>query len=117
MNAPLLKTVKVLDTEQYEADFPPDNLVALNEWLQGHLASIPPEYRGGAEISFGYSESYGDSIYVTVNISYERPETPEEVAERVARSRHAIAEKELRERLLYAQLKVKYESPEEPNVT
>lgn len=117
MNTPLLKTVKVLDTEQYEADFPPDNLVALNEWLQGHLASIPPEYRGGAEICFGYREDHGDSIWVTVSISYERPETPEEVAERVAGSRHALAEKELRERLLYAQLKVKYESPEEPNVT
>ena len=117
MNTPILKTVTVVEAEQYDEGFPSANLLSFNAWLQSHLASIPPEYRGGAEICFGYREDYGDSIYVTVCISYERPETPEEVAERVASSRHAFAEKELRERLLYAQLKVKYESPEEPNVT
>ena len=117
MNAPLLKTVKVLDTEQYEADFPPDNLVALNEWLQGYLASIPPEYRKDAKVHLGYREDHGDSIWVTVRIFYTRPETPEEIAERVNRRAEAVAEKERQEKLLYSQLKVKYESPEEPNVT
>ena len=117
MNTPILKTVTVVEAEQYDEGFPSANLLSFHAWLQSHLASIPPEYQGGAEICFGCRESYGDSLYVTVSISYERPETPEEVAERVAGSRHALAEKELRERLLYAQLKVKYESPEEPNVT
>ena len=119
MNTPILKTVTVVEAEQYDEGFPSANLLSFNfnAWLQSHLAGIPPEYRGGAEICFGCRESHGDSLYVTISISYERPETPEEVAERVAGSRHALAEKELRERLLYAQLKVKYESPEEPNVT
>ena len=117
MNTPIPRTVTVVEAEQYDEGFPSANLLSFNAWLQSHLASIPPEYRGGAEICFGYREDYGDSIYVTVCISYERPETPEEVAKRVASSRHAIAEKERQEKLLYSQLKVKYESPEEPNVT
>ena len=109
----ILKTVTVVAAEQYDEGFPPTNLLAFTKWLETHLASIPPEYRGGAEIVFDHVESYGDSVYVTVHIFYERPETQEEAAERAACSRHALAEKELRERLLYAQLKAKYETPEE----
>ena len=121
MNTPQTKTVTIVEAEQYDDGFPPTTLLDFNAWLQAHIASIPPEYRSRAEILFDSRESYGDAIYVTVCISYERPETPEELAERIQGSRQAIAEKALRERLLYEQLKAKYEPlenpPEEPLVS
>lgn len=121
MNTPQTKTVTIVEAEQYDDGFPPTTLLDFNAWLQAHIASIPLEYRSRAEILFDSRESYGDAIYVTVCISYERPETPEELAERIQGSRHALAEKELRERLLYEQLKAKYEPlenpPEEPLVS
>lgn len=50
------------------------------------LLSIPAEYRASAEIDFEPGFEYGES-YPCVRITYERPETPEETAERLAGER------------------------------
>lgn len=50
------------------------------------LLSIPAEYRESAEIDFEPCFEYGES-YACVRITYERPETDEEAAERLAGER------------------------------
>lgn len=78
--------VKTYDGEQYDDGFPKYNatLREVIAWLQAKLKEIPPEYRDIARCEINSAISY-DSSYATIEISYERPTTPEEIkAERVA---------------------------------
>lgn len=83
------------------------------EWLQGHLAKVPAEFRDDSlfEVEFerGMFDS-GDSC--TMKIGYHRPETDEEYADRLAqveRSRvQQQAHQEATERATFEALKRKY---------
>ena len=65
-----------------DADLP-RSLVDAVQTLSEDLLSIPAEYREDAEIDFDPGFEYGES-YARVSITYERPETDEEEAERLA---------------------------------
>ena len=55
------------------------------EWLQGQLAGIPEGLQASAEIETGYEGEL-------VAIRYQRPATPEEMAERLAAKQARAAE-------------------------
>lgn len=68
-----------------DADLP-RLLVDAVQTFSEDLLSIPAEYRQTAEIDFEPGFEYGES-YACVRITYERPETVEEAAARVASER------------------------------
>ncbi len=61
----------------------PENLVEFSAWVQGLLDQIPEQYRNSAEITL-YTERDFDSAVICMNVFYEREETPEELAQRLA---------------------------------
>ncbi len=68
-----------------DADLP-RSLVDAVQTFSEDLLSIPKEFREDAEIDFEPGFEYGES-YARVRITYERPETEQEVAARVANER------------------------------
>lgn len=105
--------IDVLDAEQYDPGFPPSPLAEFQAWFEGILDEIPEEYRSTATIEFSSTGSYYDSHYGSVEVTYRRPETDEEWAERkrdvLARLEQYRVQQEHRERAALAALKAKYE--------
>ncbi len=67
--------------------------------IQDNVVSIPAEYRESAKVDFNMESDYG-SEYCYLEISYLRPETDQEEAERIQReaARHELVKaRELRE--------------------
>lgn len=109
----MAKTVKVtlLDASRSDgAGWPPDDLAGAIAWMQSHMAAIPEAHRASAKFEIRASFEYGDPIAM-IEVSYERPETAEEIAKRLDREASAVAERENRERLEYELLKEKFEGP------
>lgn len=104
--------VSVTAAEQYDPDFPPENLLGFIAWFDAILANIAEEYRPSATIEISSTSSYYDSHYATINVQYLRPETDDEwdqrklsVMERVRLKREQTEAQELR---ALAVLKAKY---------
>jgi hypothetical protein len=70
--------ITVYTGEQYDTGFPPEPLEEFRAWLDAQVASIPEEYRGTATIQFD-NRTFYDSTYATVEISYSRPATADEL--------------------------------------
>ncbi len=109
-----IKQVMVVDAEQYDPGFPPSPLPAFQEWLGEIVEQIPEEFRETATIEFSSTSSYYDSHYGNVEVSYSRPETDEEWAERKAGVDEMLAllkvQQEAQERATLVALKAKYEA-------
>lgn len=74
--------ITVCHVEQYGVEFPAkynSTLHSVIEWLQAKLESIPAEYRYVAKCEID-TDTYYDSTFATINISYVRPQTEEEAA-------------------------------------
>lgn len=85
--------VKVFEGERYNNGWPPERAIEFVAWLNERLAQIPVDYMGSARVEIGSTQSYGDD-YATIEISYIRPETDEEVAERYAAQRQRLDQDE-----------------------
>lgn len=82
---------------------PPENLQEHIAWLQAMMESIPEEFRSSGDI-----EMDADEYRMEYEVSYERPETAEEM-EAKANAGAVLAEKRRREELAtLAALKAKY---------
>lgn len=90
----------------------PENLRDAIDWLQERLDSLPEDMREGAYVRFE-EETYYDSSYVVMTIKGARPETDEEMSERLAseaaRLRAAQRAAADQERALFEALRKKYE--------
>ena len=99
-------SVVVFRDSNYTEGFPPTNAQQFLSWLEEKLEGIDPEYRGSAELNFAVE--FEDSM--TAELSYFRPETETEFAQRV----HEIAMREVRleqqQQRLYESLRQKFES-------
>lgn len=84
------------------------NLLRFFEWLKVYVEEIPKEFVAGATISL--TADY-ESAPVAISIDYERPETAEEIAERVNHEVQSRQNEEARERAIYAMLDRKYGTP------
>ena len=78
------------------------------DWLNGVVEKIPEEYRANAEIEIDSIGGYEGEHHAEVNISYERPETDEEMATRLDNERRQRINSEAREREEYERLKLKF---------
>lgn len=101
------KRIEVFSCEQYNDAWPPIDLVDFSAWLEGHLQSIPTEFRESATITFDAQIGY-DGPYIDLEIAYRRPETKEETEERERSERHRESLIESVERKELNRLQEKY---------
>lgn len=102
-------TVKLADAEKYDADFPPEGAIEFAKWLGDLMAQVPAEHAGTARLEIDSIGSYENSHYATVSFMYDRPETDEEEAVRLANNRRAAEAKRSRELQQLEDLRRKYE--------
>jgi len=77
------KTIKILEREQYEIGFPPENALALRCWLDLLIEETPDKCRDSVEVEFEAFEDYrGQGL--RVRVFYTREETPAEARESAA---------------------------------
>lgn len=82
-------------------------------WLQELESKVPAEYRADATFEIEQEHDYyGGSSSLSVRVFYERPETDEEMADRIAHDAEnaaaARAMNEKRERAIYEELRRKF---------
>ena len=102
----------LIDDQPYSAGVP-DTLPETIKWLQDKLAEIPVASRKKAVCRFDTSMSYGET-YPHVEISYEEPETDDEVRLRLQIEAERAAINDAHERAKLAKLKAKYEAQAYP---
>jgi hypothetical protein len=95
------KTVVVFESyESWRDDWMPGALQDAIAWLQEKLASIPEEHQDSAGIEIRGGGGY-DGEFPIISITYDRPETDAEMADRLEVQRQrAMAEEERLLRLL-----------------
>lgn len=79
-----MTTVTVRTYKESNSDCPPENLYDFIAEMQGHLETIPEEYRTGTKIQFRSYRDYDDCDSSIIGITYERPETPKDAEARRA---------------------------------
>ena len=100
------KRIVVFESADYYLDIP-ERLQTLVKFWQWHLDQIPWQYRDSAEIETEVRDEYGaPTIYYT--LSYIRPETDEEAAQREAALIAKREEQEALERATLEELLKKY---------
>lgn len=95
----------LLDGGKYE----PDSVGDVIDWLTKLLASIPAEHQASARFEVESYSEY-DSDKAVVRVTYTRPETDEELAERIAEEKERRQRNEAQERRQLDALKAKYEA-------
>lgn len=112
---PKMTTVKVVRQEQYDsgpfnfgAEFEDGTLKAVIDSLLAIRESIPAEHRDSARCGIEAEGSYEGSCHATISVSYERPETGEEAAARIAKRVSADEQARQRELATLAALRAKY---------
>jgi hypothetical protein len=103
------KRVTVVSAEQYDPDFPPGSLLAFQAWLQAIIDEVPEELRNTAEVEIESTSSYYDSHYANIKVTYRRPETDDERAERKAGVLARLDQQRQAEWAAYGALKAKFE--------
>ena len=96
-------------------DIPPYEFVEFLEWVEDIKREIPEEFWGSAKVSIGSGMSY-DQDYPTCHVTYERPETEEELRQRKAEERMKNTRRVASERAQYEALKAKFD-PDPPATT
>ena len=103
------KRVVVFDEEKYDGEWPPTSAPECVAWFTKKLETIPLEYTATATVEIDSVDRYEGTSYAHIVISYNRPETDDEVADREKEElRRQEAQKALELRSLAA-LKAKYE--------
>jgi len=103
------KTIVIFNKEQYDGEWPEENAVEFINWFSDKVNNIPSEYRDKAIIELDSVLSYESSSYVNIEISYVRPETPEEEKNRMDAKNNSNKILEKRDRKQLSILKDKYE--------
>lgn len=72
-------------TQHLQVEHPPKDLVGFREWLAEIEADVPEKYRKSIRIEFeSEGDPYDSGHHLTVEATYQRPETDEEFAARKA---------------------------------
>lgn len=95
MAKPETVIVKVVRQQQYDpgpfyfGGYEDGSLDRVIECLVEIRGSIPEQYRKTAQCEIDAVSGYDDSCYANIEISYSRPETPEETARRTEEAARA----------------------------
>ncbi len=105
----LSKKICLKNAEQYDAEFDvPTKLCAIGTWAEQYLSDVPAEFRDSVNIDISSTGGYEGSHYAYIEIYYYRPETDEEMDERIRQETDSLAKYENNERQKYAELKAKF---------
>lgn len=111
--APRDTRVTHFSAQKYDEDWPlegwDDPLAGFIDWLKGQMAGIPKAFRASAKIKIDSTSGYEDSHYPSIEITYTRPETPEEIAARIAAHVEQIERRKQAKRAEYERLKAEFE--------
>ena len=102
----ITKKIVVYDLPWYDMNIPA-KLSDFIEFWQQNLDNVPAPYRDSAEIEIEVRESYGDFLMYFI-LTYIRPETDEEAAQRKAALIAKREEQEAREKATLEALLKKY---------
>lgn len=107
--------ISVLDEEQYDggtfnfgASYTDGTLQTVLDSLIAIRDSIPKQYRSKARCNIDSSSGYEGSHYAHIEVSYDRPETDDEVVTRLQDEATETMIRERNERAQLEQLKSKY---------
>lgn len=103
------KRVLHYSRERYDGDWPPESLVEFVKWAKRKLDEIPKGSRRSAKIEIGSAGGYDGDHNPEIEITYTRPETAEEVAERVAAYAAKVQRANDFKRAEYERLKAEFE--------
>ncbi len=106
------KKVEVAFAKQWNSNFPPIEAVDFVKWMNARLAEIPDQYMDSAIINIDSYVSH-DEACATIRITYETPETDEEMADRALKENEMQARQKAGELRLLASLKAKYEGEQQ----
>lgn len=76
-------TITVFNKEQYDGEWPPEDAAGAIAWLSEKIESIPEAFRSTARIEFDSAGGYEGAHYARIKVTYNRPETDEEYADRL----------------------------------
>lgn len=86
---------------------PPIDLISFYAWISEMIGRVPTDCLDTAQFMIETLET-SDDVFANVRITYERPETDDELQERAIRERHCRYLIEERERKLLRELRAKY---------
>ena len=101
-------TIQVLSVEPYDDGWPPTPAYEFLDWLHARLGSIPEQFRGTATVEIESHSGYEGDHSPSIEISYKRQETDEEMAERLATDEAEARRRTEQELRLLAKLQAKY---------
>ena len=104
MDRILVKTFSLMETND---DWPPQNAKKFIEWLTDKFNKIPEQYKDNANIYFGSETSY-DQELATIEMSYFRQETDEEIQKKENQNKIKKEELVMTELEEYRRLTTKY---------
>lgn len=84
------------------------SLLRVMRSLEAILGSIPVEYREAASCEITSRSGYEGDHNATIEVTYDRPETPDETARRVAKIEAERQQRIAQERATYEALKAKF---------
>jgi hypothetical protein len=111
---PRIVRENVFGGERWNGDWPPEAAAGFVAWFQELLADIPDEWRQSARIELGSMGGYEGDHSPTIEVTFDRLETPDEIAERQEGWRWQQAEAVARQRSEYEALKAKFEAAPVP---
>ena len=76
----------MITSVEVKTRLPDSDLPSVIAWVEGLKCKIPEEYWGNTSVDFR-AAGYDTCEYVTVDVQYVRPETPEEEASRMIREK------------------------------
>jgi hypothetical protein len=102
-------TVSVRSVGNYSFDSLPTDIEAWIDWLDAAKKEVPDQYWDSHRCVLNYESGYYDSgDSASFDICYERPETDEEMTERVGRGIAYVRQGQAAERATYEALKQKF---------
>lgn len=102
------RRVVLFNAERYDGNWPPEDAAGFLAWFQSIIEEAPDEYRDAVKIELDSVSGYEDSHYASIEVSYLRKETADEVAERLADYRARQQAEQAKELATLAALKAKY---------
>jgi hypothetical protein len=106
--APRETYLRVFYGGRYDGDWPSEDAAGFLAWFQDKIAEVPAEHRGAIRIELSSESGYEDSHYASIEITYTRLETPEEVADRQEGWRLQKAQQDAAQMAEYERLKAKF---------
>lgn len=108
-----IKQISIRDVGNYSFDDKlPNTIEGWIKWMSIALKECPTEYQESLRCVLKYKQGYYDSgDSANLSVWYERPETDDEMTERVNSGIAYVLSKDDAERALFERLRKKYEAP------